>query len=361
MTTLTRPAHPTRRTRATRWFAVAAAAVAALTITLGGARAHGPDPAFSGGPFGQNQDLRFRWRAGSEPTSAIKTAINAAATSANASRASRAATFTYDAAGANRIGYGIGATCGVNGLACFTRTVPTGFTMWLREQGHVFDWGTLKWCQAYTTPPSGCYDAQTIALDEFGHIEVLDHHINYTTSSDYGDAVVQTYSRTKPATGWNMHTFGRCDVATLQRQYDMQSWTAKYSTCLALTTILTLTAAPSAVLSGDPTTLTATLTVADYDSYVRLGGNPVSGRVVTLQRRAPGATTWLAVGTMAVGSSAGTYVLSQRLTTDTEYRAVFTAPTTEGLNGDTSPTVRVYVGGCISASARDATIAVPCI
>jgi hypothetical protein len=345
----------------TRWLTIGVAAVATLTISLGGADAHGPDPAFSGGPFGQNQDLRFRWRAGSEPTSAIKTAIKAAAGSANASRGSKAATFTYDAAGANPIGYGTGATCGVNGLACFTRTVPTSFTMWLREQGHVFDWGTLKWCQAYTTPPSGCYDAETIALDEFGHIEVLDHHVNYSTDSDYLDAVVQTYSRTKPATGWNMHTFGRCDVATLQRQYDMQSWTAKYSTCLALTTILNLTAAPTAVLSGGTTTLTASLTVADYDSYVRLGGNPVSGRAVVLQRRAPGTTTWLSVGTMAVGSSAGTYVLSQGLTTDAEYRAIFSSPATEGLNGDTSPTVRVYVGGCISAAARDVTIAVPCI
>ena len=51
--------------------------------------------------------------------------------------------------------------------------------MWLREQGHVYDWGTLKWCQAYASPPNGCYDAETIALDEFGHVEGLGHHVNY--------------------------------------------------------------------------------------------------------------------------------------------------------------------------------------
>ena len=73
-----------------------------------------------------------------------KTAIKAAAGDANASRASKAATFTYDASGASPIGYGAGATCGVNGLACFTRDVPDDFTMWFREQGHVFDWGTLQ-------------------------------------------------------------------------------------------------------------------------------------------------------------------------------------------------------------------------
>jgi len=360
MTTLAGPQHATRWARTTRWLCIGVGAVAALTIALGGASAHGPDPTLSGGPFGQNQDLRFRWRAGSEPTATIKTAIKAAAADVNTSRGSKAATFTYDASGSNPIGYGIGATCGVNGLACFSRTVPTGFTMWLREQGHVFDWGTLKWCQAYTTPPSGCYDAQTIALDEFGHIEVLNHHDNYDNDADYEDAVVQTFSRTKPTAGWNMHAFGRCDVATLQRQYDMQSWTAKYSTCLDLTTVLTLTASPTVVALGGTTTLTATLTVADYDSYVRLGGNPVSGRVVTLQRRAPSTTTWANVGTMPVGASAGTYVLLQRLTADAEYRAVFASPTTEGLDGDISPTVRVYVGGCLGAAALDIAIAIPC-
>ena len=356
----TRPARLTRLTRLTRWLAIGATAVAALSIAVGGANAHGPDPTLSGGPFGQNQDLRFRWRAGSEPTTAIKTAIKTAAADVNASRGSKAATFTYDAAGSNPIGYGAGATCGVNGLACFTRTVPTSFTMWLREQGHIFDWGTLKWCQAYATPPSGCYDAETIALDEFGHIETLDHHVNYSSDSDYLDSVVQTFSRTKPATGWNMHTLGRCDVATLQRQYDMQSWTAKYSTCLALTTLLTLTANPTAVFVGDATTLTATLTVADYASYVRLGGNPIAGRVVTLQRRTPGTTTWSTVGTMAIGTSAGTYLASQRLTADTEYRAVFSTSTSEGLNGATSPTIRVYSAGCIGTAALGVAVNVPC-
>ena len=160
--------------------------------------AHGPDPILGGGLFAQGQDLRFRWRAGSEPIAVIRTAITAAASDANTTRNSRSATFTYDAAGPNPIGYGPGATCGVNGLACFTRTAPTGFTMWLREQGHVFDWGTLRWCQVYASPPNGCYDAETIALDEFGHVEVLNHHVNYNDEHDYLDAVVQTFSRVKP-------------------------------------------------------------------------------------------------------------------------------------------------------------------
>jgi hypothetical protein len=350
MTTVTR-FHRSRQA-ARRLATVAAATLLLLTHATGGATAHGPDPTLSGGPFGQNQDLRFRWRAGSEPTAAIKSAIQAAATAANASRASKAATYTYDAAGANPIGYGVGATCGVNGLACFTRDVPDGFTMWFREQGHVFDWGTMKWCQSYASPPNGCYDAETIALDEFGHVEGLNHHVNWADDSDYEDANVQTYSRTKPGAGWNAHAFGRCDVATLQMLYDVQSWTAKYSTCLDLATDLTFSAAPTGILAGGSTTLTATLKVASNTSYGRLAGNPVAGRTVTLQRRAPGATAWVAVGTMPAGPSSGTYVLSQRPSADTEYRAVFATPSTEGINGDASPTVRVYVSTCTGAATQ---------
>lgn len=340
---------PTRNAavpRADRWPAIASAALLILTLAVGGATAHGPDPILAGGPFGQNEDLRFKWRTGAEPAPALKPAIKAAAADANATRGSKAATFTYDATGANPIGYGLGASCGVNGIACFTRAAPNGFTMWFREQGHIFDWGTLKWCQSYQVPPNGCYDAENVALDEFGHVEILGHHDNHANDSDYADAVVQTYSRTKPQDGWNAHAFGRCDVATLQLQYDMQTWVAKYSTCLDLSTVLTLSASPANIPYRGTTTLTATLKVVDLTSYVRLGGNPVSGRVVTLQRRSIGATTWVTVATMLNGSSSGSYVLAQRLQADADYRAVFKTPTGEGINGSTSPTVRVDVGAC---------------
>ena len=98
----------------------------------------------------------------------------------------------------NPIGYGSGATCGPAGIACFTRSVPDRFTMWFRQQGYPFDWGTLRWCQAYSSPPTGCFDVENIALDEFAHIEGLGHHVNYADERDYLDAVVQTYSRQKP-------------------------------------------------------------------------------------------------------------------------------------------------------------------
>ncbi len=326
---------------------LAAAFLAVLTgaVVVPVTAAHGPDPVLGGGLFAQNQSLEFRWRAGSEPPTAIRTAIRAAADDIGDTRASKAATFLYDSAGANPIGYGPGATCGVNGLACFTRSAPSGFTMWLREQGHVFDWGTLRWCQMYTTAPNGCYDAETITLDEFGHVEILGHHVNYSDDRDYEDAVVQTFSRTKPNDGWNMHVLGRCDVATLQREYDVVSWSTPYSTCLDLDTALTLSANPTAIAYGGTMTLTASLKVVDRDAYDRLGGNPVSNRVVRLQRRTLATTTWVDAGTMAAGAS-GSYALTVSLTRSSEFRAIFSTPSAEGLNGDTSPTVAVSVSAC---------------
>jgi hypothetical protein len=331
-----------------------------VSATAGGpVGAHGPDPTLSGF-FGPNQDLRYRWRSGSEPSSAIKSAIQSASADANASRGSKAATFTYDSGGANPIGYGAGATCGVNGLACFTRNAPTGFTMWFREQGHVFDWGTLRWCQSYSSPPNGCYDARTVALDEFGHVEGLGHHVNYTDNSDYNDAVVQTYSRTKPQSGYDVHAFERCDVATLQLEYDMVNTSAKYSTCLHLSTDLTLVPSTTTISPGGVVALTATLKVGTSSAYHQLVGNPVSGRVVTLQRRTVGTTTWTIVGSMGSGPSAGTYVTNQAPTVDTEYRAVFSTPSGDGLVGDTSSTIRVSIGVTCETSVRDG-VAVACV
>jgi hypothetical protein len=331
------------RSRPVRVLACTLAAVVALLVASASAAAHGPDPIFSG-RWNQNQSVPFSWRPGSVPASAYQAAIKAAATDASATRGSQAATFTYSAGASNLIGYGTGATCSTLGIACFTRNPPTSFTMWMREQGHVFDWGSLRWCQAYATWPNGCFDVENIILDEFGHVEILNHHATFSNESDYLDALVQAVSHAKPRAGWNAHAFGPCDVASLQLQYDMQSWGARYSTCLSLATTLALAASPDSIAKGESTTLTATLKVADDSAYVRLGLNPVASRPVTLQRRAPGTTAWTTVGTMAAGATSGTYTLSLSLETRTEFRAVFAKPSDEGLLAATSRVVTVSVG-----------------
>jgi hypothetical protein len=310
--------------------------------------AHSPDPALGGDEFAQDGRLEYDWKTGAVPPAAMRTAINAAADDVEATRASRAAIFAFDTSGPNPIGYGTG-TCGVNGLACFTRDAPNGFTMWFREHGRVFDWGTLKWCQMYTAPPNGCYDVETVALDEFGHVEGLGHHVNYADERDYTDAVVQTYSRTKPKEGYNMHVLGVCDIAQLQIRYDIPTASSKYSTCLDVATVITLSRSASAVPYGGNVTFTAAVKVVTDTAYGRLSGNPVSGRAVKLQRRPPGTTTWTTVAVMTPTSPTGSYVYSMRLYSSAEFRAVFSAVTTEGLRGDGSPSVSVTVGSCTTA------------
>jgi hypothetical protein len=329
------------RARTGRLFTSSLTAVVALLVVVAGVTAHGPDPIFPGGRYNQNQNLPFSWKSGSVPGGVYQTAIKAAAADASNTRGSQAATFSYVAGASNLIGYGTGATCSAAGIACFSRTAPTSFSMWMREQGHKFDWGSLRWCQAYTTWPDGCFDVENIMLDEFGHVEILNHHINYESASDYLDAVVQTKSRAKPMAGWNAHAFGRCDIASLQVQYDMQGWSAKYSTCLDLATTLALGASAGYVGYGGTVTLTGTLKVADVASYSRLALNPIALRTVTLQRRPPGGS-WVTVGTMSPGATSGTYTRSVQLFANTEFRALFAKPYDEGLRGVTSSTVTVF-------------------
>jgi hypothetical protein len=325
-----------------------ALAVSLIGVSTSWISAHSPNPTLGAELFAQDGRVLYDWRSGAAPPAAMRTAINAAADDVKTTRASRAAIFMHDVNGTSPIGYGTG-TCGVNGIACFTRNAPTSFTMWFREQGRVFDWGTLKWCQMYTNPPNGCYDVETVALDEFGHVEGLGHHVNFADDSDYTDAVVQTFSRTKPRDGYNMHVLGVCDIATLQIRYDIPLASSPISTCLDVATVMTLSRSASSVPYGGSVTMTALLKVATDANYGRLSGNAVSGRPVRLQRRPPGTTAWTTVGTMDPTTPTGSYVLSLRLYSTTEFRAVFSTPTTEGLRGDVSPVTTVTVGSCSTA------------
>jgi hypothetical protein len=330
-----------------RLFGRFGAAVAVLALGLAQTApvaAHGPDPTLGGGAFGQNQGLAFRWRAGNVPPTVMQTAVKDAAADLNVSRRSKAPTFAYASTGSSWVMYGGDVGCGINGLACFTRTVPSGFTMSFREQGHSFDWGVMRWCQFYASPPDGCYDAENIALDEFGHVTGLGHHVNYSTDSDYRDAVVQTYSRTKPQAGYDANRLGRCDVAALQMLYDLTTSSTLVSTCLDLNTTLGLSA-PSSIAYGASASMTATLRVVDDAAYDALHADYLSSRTVVLQRRTPGTTTWSDVVTMTASGS-GTYTASQAPRSATEYRAVFRTPTNEGVNGSSSSARTVTVGAC---------------
>ncbi|MEI7745726.1 MAG: hypothetical protein WCK58_18470 [Chloroflexota bacterium] len=304
--------------------------------------AHEPDPMLSGGLFAQGQSLPYRWGAGGTPPALMRAAINAAADDSNGSRRSKAPVFGYDAAAGNTIYYGTDVPCGVNGLACFRRSAPDGFGVWLRENGHRYDWGTLRWCEM-TGDPDGCYEAETITLDELGHVTGLDHHVNDPDDSDYLDATVQTYSRAKPRDGWNAHVYGRCDVAALQQAYDVLTSATPYSTCLDVPSATSLATLRTSVVAGSVVTFTATVTTSGTG---RLYANGVSGRVVVLQQR--NGTTWTDVATMTPGTGAGMYGTSLLLRSTTDVRAILRKPVAEGLRASASVAMTVTVTlGCL--------------
>ncbi len=166
---------------------------------------------------------------------------------------------------------------------------------------------------------------------------------------------MQTVSHAKAAIGWNMHRLGVCDVATLQREYDVPDYGTRISTCLDLATTLTLTASQTRIGSGASSTLTATLRIGSSSAYDLLKNNPLTGRTVSLQRRLVGTTTWVAAGTISPGSASGTYAITVKPLSSTEYRATFKAPTTEGLDGSTSAGVTVTVVGCGTTCATAAS------
>jgi hypothetical protein len=330
----------------TRRFFPLVAAAAALAIAATPAAAHGPDPVFSGARWAQDQLLSYTWTTGQVPPTWATGPIDAGAWDAGRSRASRAATFVRGTNPASLIAYGEPTGCSSIGIACFSRTgAPTSFRMWFRAQGYAFDWGKLRWCQALATIASGCFDVENIALDEFGHVEILDHHANYDGESDYFDAVVQYGSHAYPRAGWDAHAFGRCDVASLQLEYEPFSAAAAYSTCLALATTATLSASAAAIPVGGSVRFSATLRVANLTAYRALANDPVSGRTMLLQRRTPGTTAWTTFATMTPSfTMAGTYATMVLPTATDEWRVMFDTPTTEGLIGSASTVVKVSVG-----------------
>jgi hypothetical protein len=309
------------------------------------AAAHSPDPLLGTTAWAQDQVVPYTWASGQVPPSWMATSIDQGAADSNASRNARAATYTRQSSAPSKIAYGGSVPCSSYGIACMNRSgVPDSFAgMWFRPHGAVLDWGTLKWCQAQSTPLTGCYDARRVALDEFGHIEMLDHHVNFSDESDYLDAIVQFAGRSKPREGWDYHVYGRCDVARLQLEYELRSSSSLVSTCLSLSTSVTIGTTSAYVSPGGTTKITGALEIAVSSTAKRMSGDPLSSRSIKLQRREPGGTTWTTVGTLSTAIGAGNYALTIKPPSTGDYRLFFDAPSSEGLKDSTSSVLTITV------------------
>jgi hypothetical protein len=328
----------------TRLRVTAATAVAVLAIAAPAALGHSPDPAIAWPLYAADDELQFRWKENEVPPSKIRDAVVAAADDANATRGSRAPSLAYAAGGTSTVEYGANVFCGAAGLACADGwDAPDTFRVAFRSHGWQFDWGKLQWCQLQSTPLSGCFDAENIGLDEFGHVLGLDHHDNFGSESDYLDAVVQTVSHAKPKTGWNAHDFGRCDTAKLQLRYDMVNSARKYSTCLDIATALSMNASDRSIFIGETVTFTVVVQVQDIASYEKLRSNWVSERRIILERRPPGSSTWTQVAVVPPIASSGTYQIRLSPTATYDWRGYFYKPSDEGLRASSSAPFTITV------------------
>jgi hypothetical protein len=306
----------------------------AVSLTAPAALANVITPTYSG-LWGQNQEVPFRWKEDGVPPGWMKNAISGAAGDSARSRNAKAPTFVLRDGSESWVTYSAELPT-TTSLAFAHRNAPNWFRIWLRTQGHVFDWGTLRWCQFYDNPPNGCFDAQTAALHEFGHVHALQH-----SSVQPPHTLMQPLSLSKPKEYYNMRGYGPCDVAALQTRYEAQTASTPISTCLSLATDLALSASTTTVSTTSGVTFTASLAIADDVVHAKLAGDPLSGRQVFLQRRSPGGSTWTTQAQMAGTTTAGTYRLTVTPGATYDWRAVFSQPSTEGLDGAASAVIRV--------------------
>ena len=333
-------------------------AIALASILAASASATPPTPA--SGAIWEAGGLEYRWAAGIEPPAWLRPAMHAAAHDAASTTGAATPGFAFDSDGSGWMGY-TGDIPSTYAIGYATRNVPNSFGIRLRPQGYQLDWGTLRWCQFYDSPPTGCYDAEMITLHEFGHVLTLGH-INEDTVTDWGDTIMHASPKTKAKAGWNAHEYGRCDVARLQLRYGATSATEPISTCLSIDTSLTLAASPStSVAYGSSVSLTALLRMTSASYADSLAGDPLSGRAVWLQRRAVGATIWTDLAQMSATGDAGRYARSLAISATYEYRTRFSGPGSEGLQGSTSDVVRISVADpCVSSGGSGSVNAPTC-
>ncbi len=301
-----------------------------------------------------NKVLRYRWSGGDQtPPSWMRPAIHDAASAVADSRRSRAATFAFSSDADDTIGVveKMSGNC-IRAIACASRDIPHWWRIWLRPHQTEMHWGTLKWCQAYSKPEGNCFDIERTVLHEMGHVEGLAHP-DASQGLSATDTVMHGLIPRRGQPGWQMHRFGPCDVARLQRRYDVLGSGTSYALCDRVDTRITVGASASSVPFRGSVTITATLRVRDRDGYGELGGNLVSGRDVLIQRRPPGGS-WTSFDASR-GASPGTYQFTFHPWMTYEYRAAFDQPSGDGLSGDISGVVTVNIAKCTSLCPEAAT------
>jgi len=291
--------------------------------------------------------LSFRFHTTDTSPSWMRNAIQSAADDATDTSKSLSPIFSPTDGSANgviRYTSSFPSSC-LTAIACASHD-SDAWTLRMRPQGYDFRWGELRWCQK--TNSDGCFDAERVALHEFGHIVGLDHPEAAGFRLPPASTVMHQVSPSRPHPAWDRHGFGTCDVASLQEQFGLPTMSTLIATCNDVDTRLTLSASAAQVAAGAPLVLSATLRVrSDAADYGQISGMRLNGRSIQLKRRPSGSNGAWTTSWMRWAESPGLYTLTLYPRSTYEYIAVFAAPDNEGLGGDTSNQVTVRtVTGC---------------
>jgi len=303
-----------------------------------------PVPSFAAGGWPEDKKLTFRWRAGGTPPSWARTPMKRAAADATSTTKARSPRFVYRTDAGNAIGYTgvVPPYCGINGIACAGRAMPSTWGVWIRPHGTDYAWGTLRWCQK-TSSSQGCFDIRRVLLHELGHIAGLTHPSSAGFTLGATETVMQAITPARPRTGASRHSFGRCDVATLQELYDTPDNRTLISSCNNVATTLTLSASKSAVDTGGSVKLKAQLRVDGRAAYGKLAGNYLNARSIKLKYRPAGSDEPWRTAWMKPTYAYGRYELTIAPSATWEFKAVFPAPSDEGLRYSRSASLKVKV------------------
>jgi hypothetical protein len=290
--------------------------------------------------------LAFRYHTTEVSPSWMREAIEAAADDATDTSKALSPIFTPGASGSQgviRYTASFPASC-LNAIACAGHEADQ-WTLRMRPQGYDFRWGTLRWCQR--TNSDGCFDAERVALHEFGHVVGLDHPETVGFRLSPSSTVMHQVTASRPHAAWDRHSFGACDVASLQEQFGTPTMSTLISGCNDVDTLTTLTASATQVGAGGRLVLTATLRIRSDSAYGQLSGMRLDGRSVQLRRRPVGSTDTWTTSWMRASGAPGVYSITLYPRATYEYKAAFGTPDNEGLHGDSSDALTVQVtGGC---------------